>query len=110
MTNLPDEGVVPHLKKLRDIVDQFGVELDALKRLEAALREANDRLDKGARIISLENKMVDALLTHEKEKPRTSPITGTKTVVALTDRVEEDLANLIAANVPNAPVTTKSNT
>jgi hypothetical protein len=106
--NLPDEGVVPHLRKLRDIVDQFGEELNALKRLETALREANDRLDKGAKLIGLENRMVDALLKHEKEPFRTSPITGTKTVVALTDRVEEDLANLIAAN--NAPVTTKSNT
>jgi hypothetical protein len=105
MTNLPDEGVVPHLGKLRDIIEQFGEELNALKRLETALREANDRLDKGAKLIGLENRMVDALLRHEKEKPRTSPITGTKTVVAIADRVEEDLATLIAANV-----TTKSNT
>ena len=101
-SNLPDEGVVPHLRKLRDIVDQFGEELNALKRLETALREANDRLDKGAKLINLENRMVDALLSHEKERPKP------KTVVAIVDRVEEDLANLIASNV--SPVTTKSNT
>jgi hypothetical protein len=103
MTNLPDEGVVPHLRKLRDIVDQFGEELNALKRLEAALREANDRLDKGARLIHLENRMVDALISHEKkEEPRPKP----KAVVAIVDSVEKDLAGIVAASA----VTTKSNT
>lgn len=87
--NIPDEGVVAHIRKLRSITDQFGAELDALKQLETALRIACDRLDRGASLVSLETRLVNALINREpadKNQPE-----------GLVKRVEEDLAALIAS-------------
>lgn len=89
MTDIPTDGVVPHLRKLRDIIDQFGEELDALKKLETALRAANDRLDRGAKLVGLENQMLDKLLFHQ------TPTDKNPSVRVIADNVDRALADII---------------
>ena len=109
-TNTPPTTVEPvnsHIRKMRDLVEQFGEELTALQKLEATLKAAVDRLDRGSSLVHMEAQHVEALIK-KNTKAIVSPITGTKSNIAavpapipissIVDRVEADLEAMIQEN------------
>ena len=88
--DLPTEGVTPHIRRMRDIVKQFGVELEEMHKLEAALKAAVDRLERGANLVHMESRMVEQLI--KREKAKLIPVTSTTDIV---NKVQADLELLM---------------
>jgi hypothetical protein len=63
------EPVNSHIRKMRDLVEQFGEELSALQKLQATLEAAISRLDRGSSLVHMEAQHVEALIKRAEKKP-----------------------------------------
>ena len=90
--DLPTEGVTPHVRRMREIIKDFSAELEAMHKLEAALKAAVDRLERGANLVHMESRMVEQLIKREKTKLTALPATPLSNIV---DKVQADLELLM---------------
>ena len=94
--DLPTEGVSSHVNRMRNILENFASELRAMQKLEAALKQAIERLDRTSNLVHDESRMIEQLIKREKTKPATlvpiseKPI-GPGPVDKITDKVVADL-------------------
>jgi hypothetical protein len=91
------DGVQSHLKRLRETIGAFGAELEALKKLEQMLREANDRLDRGASLVGREAQFLEMLIKREaaKNEPQPQEKREDPKLTSIVTRVENDLNTLV---------------
>lgn len=84
------EGVQSRLRHLREVIGQFSADLREMERLEKALLAATDRLDRHTSLMGVETQLLEQLLKRDSRQK----LAQSSSVVALADRVEEDLATL----------------
>ena len=87
MENSITESVAERTRRMRDIVKRFGAELQDLQRLEKAMVDTIERIDRHSSLIGMENRLLEALLQRQKREPGDG-----KDIVT---RVEQDLARLV---------------
>jgi hypothetical protein len=89
------EGLTVHLKRIDGLINELNGEIVALQRIEKALRDCHDRLDRQGGLIIMETQLVEALIKHERPDRAPTPIKAVPTN-QLADRVEDDLKNLVS--------------
>jgi len=90
-------GLVTHLRRIDDLTRDLGSEIAALQRIEAALKDCHDRLDRQGGLIVMEVQLVEALI----KKDAKPAATVTKLPSSdLADRIGEDLEKLVALPKP----------
>lgn len=89
------DGIVPHLRKVGDLINDLNTEIAALQRIEKALRDAHDRLERHTGLMHTETMLIEALL--KRDRPATTVATPLRALpsAAIADKVEEDLARMI---------------
>ena len=89
-------GLTAHLKRIDELIRDLGGEITALQRIEAALKDCHDRLDRQGGLITMEAQLIEALI-----KKDAKPATVTRLPSdALADRIGEDLEKLVALPKP----------
>ena len=93
------DGITPHLRKVGDLIIDLGNEIQALQRIEKALKDAHDRLERHSSLMAMETQLIEQLLKRDRITPAT-----VKALPAnqLADRVEEDLKRLVQPQVANS--------
>ena len=91
-------GLATHLHRIDEMIRDLGGEIAALQRIEAALKDCHDRLDRQGGLIVMETQLVEALI---KKDAKPAPATVTRLPSdALADRIGEDLEKLVALPKP----------
>ena len=93
------EGLAAHLKRIDALIGDIGQEIAALQRIEKALKDCHDRLDRQGGLIVMETQLVEQLIKRDAPKPPVTPaIVRGMPIDKLADRVEDDLKRL--ADIP----------
>lgn len=88
------EGIVPHLRRIDDLIRDLGNEITGLQRIEQALKEAHSRLERHTGLMHSETQLIEQLL---KRDARPAPPIRSIATDALAEKVENDLNRLTSA-------------
>ena len=95
------DGIVPHIRRIGDLIHDINSEITEMQRIEKALRDAHDRLERHSTLMATEAQLIEALIRRDRPSPPVKALPTNK----LADRVEEDLSRLTStfANTGTQP-------
>jgi hypothetical protein len=94
------DGLVAHLHRIDELTRDLGGEIAALQRIEAALKDCHDRLDRQGGLIVMETQLVEALIKKDASPPKSPANVARLPSADLADRIGEDLEKLVALPKP----------